>query len=72
MDDEPTQDRSTPRRPAKTPAERGVAPGPLLAVMAALIASLLIAAWLTGQWQFVFLGMFGVAAGVLPFLNRRK
>lgn len=72
MADEPTQDRSTPRRPPKTPPERGVAPGPLLAVMSALIATLLVAAWLTGQWQFVFLGLFGVAAGVLPFLNRRK
>ncbi len=40
--------------------------------MVTLIACLLVAAWLTGQWQFVFLGLFGVAAGTLPFLNRRK
>lgn len=72
MVDDPTPDRSTPKRPAKQPPPRGVAPGPLLGAMVSLIIILLVAAWITGQWQFVFLGLFGVAAGVLPFLNRRK
>jgi len=40
--------------------------------MATLIVVFLVAAWLTEQWQFLFLGLFGVAAGALPFLNRRK
>ena len=39
--------------------------------MASLIVILLIASWITGQWQFMFLGLFGVAAGLVPFLNRR-
>lgn len=40
--------------------------------MAVTIAIFLVAAWLTKQWQFVFLGLFGVAAGALPLINRRK
>ena len=40
--------------------------------MAVLIIVFLVAAWLTEQWQFLILGLFGVAAGALPFVNRRR
>lgn len=40
--------------------------------MATLIGVLLVAAFITQQWQFLLLGLFGVAAGALPFLNRRR
>jgi len=72
MSDEPTHDRSTPKQQRPAPKDEGVAPGPLLAAMASLIIVFLVAAWLTKQWQFLLLGLFGVAAGVLPFLNRRQ
>ena len=70
MVDEPTQDRSTPRR-KRAPEPPPQAPGPLLFAMASLIVILLVASWITGQWQFMFLGLFGVAAGLVPFLSRR-
>ena len=72
MDDKPAQDRSTPRRPRKAPEPQSQAPGPLLFAMASLIVILLIASWLTGQWQFMFLGLFGVAAGLVPFVTRNR
>lgn|GEM_PF-1696535 len=70
MVDEPTPDRSTPRRqrPTEPPPQ---APGPLLFAMASLIVILLVASWITGQWGFMFLGLFGVAAGLVPFFSRR-
>ena len=69
--DRPTQDRSTPRRPRQQPVVEPQAPGPLLALMASLITILLIASWVTGEWGFMILGVFGVAAGLLPLINRR-
>ncbi len=39
--------------------------------MASLIVILLVASWITGQWGFMFLGLFGVAAGLVPFFSRR-
>ncbi len=66
------QDRSTPRRkrPA-APAPEPQAPGPLLALMASLIIILLVASWVTGEWGFMILGVFGLAAGIVPLLSRR-
>ncbi len=72
MAEDSPQDRSTPRRERPEPEPAGVAPGPLLAAMGSLILILLVASWLTQQWQFLLLGLFGVAAGVLPFINRRR
>ena len=67
----PITDRSTPRRPRQEPVVEPQAPGPLLALMASLIIILLIASWVTGEWGFMLLGLFGVAAGILPLINRR-
>lgn len=64
------RDRSTPRRARSEPVHEPQAPGPLLALMASLITILLIASWITGEWGFMILGLFGVAAGSLPLLNR--
>lgn len=47
------------------------APGPLLAVMGSLILILLVASLLTGEWGFMILGVFGFAAGLVPFISRR-
>lgn len=69
---EPTPDRSTPKQERPRPAPQGTAPGPLLAVMGSLIIILLIASFITKQWQFLLLGLFGVAAGILPLTNRRR
>lgn len=68
----PTPDRSTPRRPRPaTPAPEPQAPGPLIALMASLIVILLIASIITGEWVFMLLGVFGLAAGLVPFFSRR-
>ncbi len=66
------RDRSTPRRqrPA-TPVPEPQAPGPLIALMGSLIAILIIAALITGEWVFLLLGVFGLAAGLVPFFSRR-
>jgi len=55
---------------ARRPPQRQ-APGPLLAAMATTIIIFMVAAFLTRQWAFLFLGLFGVAAGLVPFFNRR-
>lgn len=55
---------------ARRPPQRQ-APGPLLAAMATMIVVFLAAAFLTQQWAFLFLGLFGLAAGLVPFFNRR-
>lgn len=47
------------------------APGPLLAAMATLIVIFIVAALLTGEWVFLILGIFGFAAGLVPFLSRK-
>ncbi len=39
--------------------------------MASLIIILLVASWITGEWGFMILGFFGVAAGILPLISRR-
>ena len=65
-------DRSTPKLGPRKPEERGSAPGPLLAVMASLIVILLVVSLVTRQWQYLLLGLFGVGAGIVPFLNRRQ
>ena len=65
------QDRSTPRRPHQEPVHAPQAPGPLLALMASLIVILLIASVITGEWGFMILGVFGLAAGLVPLLSRR-
>jgi energy-converting hydrogenase Eha subunit E len=44
---------------------------PMIAAMAALIAILLIAAAVTGQWAFLLLGVIAVAAGLVPIISRR-
>ncbi len=56
----------TQRRPP-----RRQAPGPLLAAMGTLIAVFLFAAWSTGEWGFLVLGLVGLAAGLVPFISRR-
>ncbi len=58
------------QRPAKRPPQRQ-APGPLLAAMGSLIAVFIVAALLTGEWVFLVLGIFGFAAGLVPFISRR-
>ncbi len=67
-----TQDRSTPRRRRVEPVPEPQAPGPLLALMGSLIIILLIASWVTGEWGFMILGVFGLAAGLVPLLSRRR
>lgn len=57
-------------RPERRPPQRQ-APGPLLAAMGSLIVIFLVAAFLTGEWVFVVLGVFGFAAGLVPFLDRK-
>jgi len=47
------------------------APGPLLALMGTTIIIFLVLALATGEWVFVFLGLFGLAAGLVPILDRR-
>lgn len=71
FDSEISRDQSTPRRPRQEPVHEPQAPGPLLALMASLVIILLIASWATGEWGFMILGFFGVAAGLLPLFNRR-
>ena len=71
MSSEPSQDRSTPRRPRQAPAPEPQAPGPLLALMGSLIVILLVLSWATGEWGFMILGLFGLAAGLVPILSRR-
>ena len=39
--------------------------------MGSLIIILLIASWVTGEWGFMILGVFGLAAGLVPLLSRR-
>lgn len=39
--------------------------------MASLIVILLIASVITGEWGFMILGVFGLAAGLVPLLSRR-
>ncbi len=58
------------QRPSKRPPQRQ-APGPLLAAMGSLIAIFIIAALLTGEWVFLVLGVFGFAAGLVPFISRK-
>ncbi len=53
------------------PPPRRQAPGPLLAAMGSLIAILLVAAVLTGEWGFLLLGLVGLAAGLVPLFSRR-
>jgi len=45
--------------------------GPMIAAMAALLAILLIAAAVTGEWGFVVLGIIAVAAALVPIISRR-
>lgn len=71
MSSEPTQDRSTPRRPRQEPAPEPQAPGPLLALMGSVTVILLVLSWATGEWGFMILGLFGLAAGLVPILSRR-
>lgn len=47
------------------------APGPLIAAMGTLILVFLIASLLTGEWVFLVLGIFGFAAGLVPFISRK-
>ncbi len=39
--------------------------------MGSLIVILLAASWLTGEWGFMILGIFGLLAGLVPILSRR-
>ena len=55
---------------AERPARRDPI-GPMLAAMAALIAILLIAAAITGEWGFLILGLIALAAGLVPIVARR-
>lgn len=55
---------------ARRPPQRQ-APGPLLAAMATMIVVFLAAAFLTQRWAFLVLGLVGLAAGLVPFLDRR-
>ncbi len=72
MAEEIPKDRSTPRRERNQPAPPPPqAPGPLLALMGSLILILLAAAWLTGEWGFMVLGLVGLAAGLVPILSRK-
>lgn len=68
---DPPQDRSTPRRRRQEPVYEPQAPGPLLALMGSLIVILLVMSWATGEWGFMILGIFGLAAGLLPIISRR-
>ncbi len=73
-DDVPGSDRPVasielPSMPSRPPQRQ--APGPLLAAMGTLIAVFLIAAWLTGEWVFLVLGVFGFAAGLVPFISKK-
>lgn len=43
----------------------------MIAAMAALLAILLIAAAVTGEWGFVVLGIIAVAAALVPIISRR-
>lgn len=58
------------QRTQRKPPQRQ-APGPLLAAMGSLIAIFIIAALLTGEWVFLVLGVFGFAAGMVPFISRK-
>lgn len=44
---------------------------PMLAALAALLAILLMAAALTGQWVFLLLGLIAVGAALVPIISRR-
>ncbi len=57
--------------PQRRPPQRQ-APGPLLAVMGVTIVIFLIMAYVTGEWVFLILGFFGLAAGLVPLLDRRQ
>lgn len=67
--DEPTP--QPPRRPQQRPPQRQ-APGPLLAVMGATIVIFIVLAVATGEWVFLALGIFGLLAGLVPILDRRR
>ena len=40
--------------------------------MGTTIIIFLVLALATGEWVFVFLGLFGLAAGLVPILDRRN
>ncbi len=63
-------DARSPQNRRRPPQRQ--APGPLLALMATTIVIFLILALVTGEWVFVFLGLFGLAAGLVPLLDSRK
>lgn len=58
-------------RPPPRRAPQRQAPGPLLAAMGSLILIFIAAALLTGEWVFLILGLFGFAAGLVPFISRK-
>ena len=64
-------ERPPPRRSPQRRAPQRQAPGPLLAAMGSLILVFIVAALLTGEWVFLILGLFGFAAGMVPFISRK-
>lgn len=58
-----------PQRSQRPPQRQ--APGPLLAAMGSLILIFLVISLLTGEWVFLILGVFGFAAGLVPFITKR-
>lgn len=53
------------------PTPRRQAPGPLLAAMGTTALILIGAAFLTGEWGFLILGIVGFGVGLVPILSRR-
>lgn len=39
--------------------------------MGTTIIIFIVLAWATGEWVFLVLGFFGLAAGLVPLLDRR-
>jgi len=52
------------------PPVRRKAPWPLLGAMMSMVVVFIILATATQQWQFLILGLVGLFAALVPFLNR--
>jgi hypothetical protein len=50
---------------------RGLPSPPLVVAMFAIVAVLVVASLVTGQWWITVLGLVAFAAAVVPIINRR-